>query len=322
MKRRYAIWTALGLFGVASTGLCASNAEVQTSIPAGTNSGAAFQFAAEPDFPSSTLAGLGLRAIKTEAVFVVHTQAKAALAAQVAPVLEAMNRFSREMVGPALRLHGLVLIGNASDLPVALRHSTWVNIDGVTCLVQQTGESSLPMRNDFSNYMIFPLLAHENVDDGIKAECLGGPLTERSASSRWFVEGIADYCAYQASRKYQGDAAVRLLKKHYLEGLGRLSQHTRDIESGESWWPKNSSGNPDDVQYSYAAAHFAVRTLSEKKGTAWIRQTLERIKGEKTGLATTSADFARIASPLTGQDVSALIRHIKVEDVRNFAGSL
>jgi hypothetical protein len=136
------------------------------------------------------------------------------------------------------------------------------------------------------------------------------------------VEGIANYCAYQASRKYQGDAAVRLLKKHYLEGLGRLSQHTLDIESGESWWPKNSSGNPDDVQYSYAAAHFAVRTLSEKKGTAWIRQTLERIKGEKTGLATTSADFARIASPLTGQDVSALIRHIKVEDVRNFAGSL
>jgi hypothetical protein len=291
---------------VASTGLGAGNAEVQTSTPAGTNSGAAFQFAAaEPDIPSSTLAELGLRAIKTEAVFIVHTQAKAALAAQVACVLDPMTRFTRGIVGPALRLHGLVLIGNASDLPADMRGRGWVNIDGVSCLVQRVAEDTLPMLKDPSNYMIFPLLAHENVDIGIKAECLGGRLTSRSASSRWFVEGIADYCAYQAGLKYQGDAAVRLLKKHYLEGLGRITQPTLDIESAGSWWPKNSSGNPDDVQYSYAAAHFAIRTLSEKKGTAWIRQTLERIKVEKTALATTSADFARIASPLTGQDVRA-----------------
>ena len=163
------------------------------------------------------------------------------------------------------------------------------------------------------------MLVHENVDVGIKAECLGGRLTERSASCRWFVEGIADFCAHQTTLTYQR-GALSLLKKHYLDGLARPTRPPLDLESAESWWPKKSSGDPADVQYSYAAANFAVATLS-KRGTTWIRQTLDAIKRENTGLSTTSADFARIATPLTGRDVDELIRHINVEDVKKFAGS-
>jgi hypothetical protein len=323
MKRLYAVLAATGFFSIAWTGIGADSAGVQTSVSTNTTDKVAtFRFAsAETNSPSSTLAELGLEAIKTEAVFVVHTRANAGLAAQVARTTEAMNRVSQEIVGSALRIHGLILIANSSNLPPAMRGQIWVNVDGISCLVQQVNEENLPLQKEFSSYMIFPLLAHENVDVGIKAECLGGRLTARSISSRWFVEGIADYCACQASLKYQSNALSRL-KKNYIEGLDRITKPTLDIESAESWWPKGSSGTPNDVQYSYAAAHFAIRELSKTNGTAWIRQTLERIKRENTGPDTTSADFARIATPLTGRDVSAFIRRIKVKEVREFASSL
>ncbi len=274
-----------------------------------------------PGTPQRSLADSGLYAISDDGVFVAYDKDSGGLARELAGVLKGMNALSGSLVGPAVRVHGLVLVSDLSALPADLRKSQWVGIGGVHCLVQEIKEPSLPLKSTFANYMIFPLLIHESVDMGIKEEIFAGQLTRESVSSRWVVEGIADFCAYMAVRKYQKNAATQM-KKGYLEALDKVAGATIDLASEELWWPKGGTGRPEEVLHAYAAAHYLIGSLSRKKGPQWIRRTLDSLKRQGKGPKTTSKDFCRIAGPLVGEDVEALIHRLKADDVKRFAESL
>lgn len=274
-----------------------------------------------PHAPSHTLGELGLEAIREDGVLVIHSQGNAKLAGEVARVLEMMNRLARSLVGSALRIHGLVLVPDRGLLPSDFQNRQWVNVDGVACLVLEQKETGLPFADELSNYLAFPLLVHENVDLGLKAEVLGGGLTQDSVSSRWWVEGISDFCAYQAARKFQ-KGTVGYMQKTYREGLQKLSQSELDLEDTGTWWPKGGSGKPENVVFAYASAHYAISALSADRGAGWIRRVLVQLKTEGKKGATTSADFCKAAGPLLGRDVAGFIRRIELARVKKFADSL
>lgn len=315
------VWGALVDGGPGRTSAVRSGQSPVDGAAAPERPGGAFVTAAPyAETPSITLEGSGLNALREEAVFVVYTD-MAALAQQVAPILESINRHSADLVAPAFRMHGLVLAAGVEELPEPMREGQWANVDGVPCLVMITGERSLPLRNEFASFMIFALLAHENVDMGIKEECFGGSLTRRSMSCRWVVEGVADHVAYQSARKYHPEALVRF-QKNYLVALDRLSPDLveLDLEEKGLWWPRRGDANPNRVQHAYAAAHLAVAELS-RQNPRWFKDALVLVR-DGSGAATGAAEFARIASPLAGQDVRARVRHVEVQAVRRFADGL
>lgn len=283
--------------------------------------GAFWYEAAQPGVPALKLAEAGLQLIHKPGVLVVHSKKSAPLARQVAGVIERMNRLSQRLVGAAFRVHGLVLVTDRAELPEGLRSAQWVAVGGTAALVMAVKAPSLPLASELEDFMVFPLLVHEGVDMGIKAETLDGRLYPESASSRWFVEGISDFCAYQASLKNQRGAA-RHMKASYLAALDQVRGKSFDLADEELWWPEGSSGRPASELHAYAAAHYAVWKLSQKKGTGWIRQALEQLKKEGRGRRATSSDFCRIAGGLLKTDVEALIRKVSVDEVRRFARAL
>lgn len=277
-----------------------------------------FKFAsAYKNFPDVTSEELGLQVIKKKAALVYYNEEKRQLAGQLADVLDRMEALAGKIVGvPIVRMHGLILAG--SEFPKEkLPKSNWINIGGVPCLVRTQKENSLPLETALSNHMVFPLLIHESIDIGIKEEIFPG-LTMKDLSWRWYVEGIADYCAIQASAKFQ-KGAFGFMKKEYLDGLNKLTVPRLDLTDKKTWWPEGSSGNPKDVTYAYAAADYMIVTLAKQYGEEWIGKTLATIKSEGKG---SSDDFCRIFKSYTGADISNLIKNVEVNEVKKFVESL
>lgn len=279
-----------------------------------------FPLATGESGPSVTSAELGLEKIRTAAALVYHTPDSVPLARQVAAVLEKTHRSVHALLGIPVKVHGVVLYSDPRRLPPRARGAYWLHIDGASCLVRQADGADLASAPDDFHRLLFFMLAHEASDPGIKAALFSDRLTQDSASSRWWIEGLSDYAAAQAARRLDRRALAEV-KKTYREQLDRLAVATLDLESGATWWPKGSRG-PDDIQYSYAAAHYAIAALCAKHGQGWIAQTLARLRREGKGQKTTSADFCRVAGSLTGEDVGALVRTVRLDAVRAFVDSL
>jgi len=275
-----------------------------------------------PHSPVGSSSDMGLNTIVGDYVFLAYSRVHESLAQEIAPVVSAMNQFAVELVGTAYRIHGLVLVENQGDLPLEMHGKNWVGVDGISCLVRQTAEESLPFEDEFLSYMVFPFLIHENVDIGIKAECLGGRLTVESLSCRWFVEGISEFVACEAVKNFPQKNALSLLKKNYLKGLSQAPMISLNIGDQEAWWPQLSAGSPGDVIYSYAAAHYVVWKVSSTAGTSWISQTLKGIESEGAKNKATSADFVRIAAPVVGEDLTLFIRSVDMQEVHRFTNSI
>jgi hypothetical protein len=277
-----------------------------------------FKFAsAYKNFPAATSKELGLQVIERKAALVYYNEEKKQLAGQLADVLDRMHVLAGKIVGvPIVRLHGLILAG--SEFPKEkLPKSNWINIAGVPCLLRSQKENTLPLETALSNHMVFPLLIHESIDIGIKEEVFSG-LYMKDFSWRWYLEGIADYCAIQASAKFQ-KGAFEFMKKEYLDGLNKLTVPRLDLTDKKTWWPEGSGGNPKDVTYAYAAADYMIMTLAKQYGEEWIGKTLAMIKSEGKG---GSDDFCRVFKSYTGADISNLIKNVEVNEVKKFVESL
>lgn len=282
--------------------------------------GQKFQYAVNSQSgPSVSAHDLGLKAIKRKAALVYYSADDKSLAEGAANLQEKMYRRVQKIVGIPIKVHGLILVSNTQELPAGLRHAYWVNVDGVSCLLR-VAKGPLVSQGDEFFKLAFFMLAHESVDMGIKAALLGGRLTQSSASSRWWVEGIADYAATQAALK-DNKRALSMTKRLYIEALEKFKEPNIDLESGKTWWPTRNA-TPENVQYAYTAANYAIATLCAKHGGKWIAETLDRIKREGKGDRNTSADFCRIARAVTGENVSTLIHDISVKKVKKFVESL
>jgi hypothetical protein len=263
---------------------------------------------------------LKLPSIDEDAALVYFSPDRRALAEEAAAVQDKINRHTFKTLGIAIQMHGLVLISDPKDLPETVRDAYWLNVDSVSCLVETTSAAALSENGDEFHFLSFFMPAHESVDPGIKAAIFDGGLTPDSASSRWWVEGLADFAAYQSVRESDPRAIARV-KRQYLAGLSKLTAPVLDIGDSATWWPKGSKG-PGDIQYAYASAHYVVSRISAKHGDAWIGETLRALIKENKRAKTTSADFCRVASKITGEDVAGMVRAVKVDDVRKFAAAL
>jgi hypothetical protein len=262
---------------------------------------------------------LGLGVIKREAALVYYKKSKKQLAKEVASVLNKEHLLVCKIVGAAVRVHGVVLVQDWSEIETKLSKSNWANVDNVPCLIRGVVENSLPFKNDLDSFMLFGLMIHESVDMGIKEELLGE--IGWNASNRWWVEGIADYCAWQACTAYQGKTCERI-KRGYLEGLGKITASHLDLVNEETWWPKGSDGKPESVDYAYACAFYVISMVSERHGDRWIGETLVEIRKEDKKGNTTNSDFCRIAKEKTGEDIEALVRSVEVAVVKTYIEKL
>lgn len=267
------------------------------------------------DFPSAEARTLRLKSIRREAVLVYYAEPKRQLAAEAADVLEKMHKEARRIVGFPISVHGLVLLESLDQLP-ADKRSQWLNVDGVACLVQCFAERSLPLQSDLENHMAFAMLLHESVDMGIKETIFTN--WPAAMNWRWWLEGLADYCAEQACRKHQ-PGAFAFARRGYLEKLSTVSGPVIDLVAEATWFPKGYT-DPGDVNHAYAAAHSMIARLAAQHGEAWIGKALRQYRRELE--KNPDPDFIAIVKALTGEDVGRLVRNVKVDDVRKFATSL
>lgn len=270
-----------------------------------------------PGVPSASAAALGLRRVEGEGVLVFHFATKERLAGEIAATLAAMLQDARGLTGLRLSSFGLVLVGSRSELSPSVGESRWLNVDGVPCLVLPVPEPSLPLRDPLSAHLAFPLMVHEAVDVGLKDELFGGGLTQATVSSRWIIEGVAEYAAYRAVSRHQ-PGSFAWSKGEYLHALRARREPFLDLESVRLWWPF-AGAMPQHVSHAYGAAHFAVAELSRPRGDAWIRRTLDRLR---TGGPFTSEEFRRAAALELGSDPGPFLRAVPTGAVLAFAEAL
>ncbi|MBI5630645.1 MAG: hypothetical protein HY921_07160 [Elusimicrobia bacterium] len=275
------------------------------------------KFAAPMPAPSVSVEELGLEAVYNSPVLIYHDAKTDRLSRQAASVLELMYRKAQGIVGIPLSVYGLVLVSDRKILPPKAREAHWLNVGGVPCLVRAPKEAALPFKDEFDAYLVFPFMVHESVDGGLKSALFKGSLTSATVTSRWWIEGIADYCATQACALFQKGACA-YTRKGYLRALGQLGGAAAvDLESEKTWWPF-SGALPHDVQHAYASANYVISAAAEKSGASWIRQTVERLRAEGAGKAT-SADFCRVAGEVISQDLRSAVRRVDVKAVEQFS---
>lgn len=277
------------------------------------------------DFPSIKQADLGLEKLGGKASLVYCSKGKKRLAGQIQTMLESMHLMARDAAGACVRIHGLIVIGNRSELPAKVRDAHWLNVDRVPCLVQELSEDSLPLQNDFNQYMIFELLLHESVDIGIKEEFgrqgqMGSLMKE---DIRWIVEGLACFCAGKACQQFEQYGAIRFATANELKSLQKVTTPALNLEENATWYPAGYK-DPEDADYAYAAAHYVFARLASKHGEEWIRKTLGLMKSAcvKKNTPAGSAEFCEIAGGLLHEDVRGLVQGVNVGEVKAFTESL
>jgi hypothetical protein len=233
----------------------------------------------------------------------------------MADVLERMHGSARQIAGFPISVHGLILLASREELP-ADKRSQWLNVDGVACLVSVFPEQHLPLKSDLDNHLAFAMLIHESVDMGIKKS-----IFTRSPSAmdwRWWLEGLAEYCASQACREHQ-PAAFRFARQGYLKKLDSFSGPTIDLLAEATWFPEGYQG-PDDAACAYTASHFLIAQMAQRHSTAWIGKALLQYQRELD--ENPNPDFLAIVASLTGEDLHEVVCKVKAEEVRRFAESL
>jgi len=115
-------------------------------------------------------------------------------------------------------------------------------------------EQGLPLKEEVDSHMVFAMLVHESVDVGIKETIFARP--PQNMDWRWWLEGIADYCAHQACRKCQ-PGAFAFARKGYLEKLRFFSSPSIDLLAEMTWFPKGYK-DPGDVNHAYAASQYVI----------------------------------------------------------------
>lgn len=271
-----------------------------------------------PGAPSATAASLGLLRVDGDGCAVFYGGRKEGLARETARVLGEMHRSTRQLLGIPLVGYGVVFVDRRDALPASVRDAHWLNVDGIPSMVRDVPESALPLRDPMSAFLVFPLLIHESVDVGLKNAFFNGRLTEATVSSRWVIEGLADYSAYRAVQRYQ-EASFARPRGSYLTALrAKRGQPAMNLEDSSLWWPFPNA-MPDDVPHAYAAAHYVVARLSLGGGDGWVRRALANLGA---GSEFTSVDFCREATAATGMDARSLVRSVPVADVTEFAEGL
>jgi hypothetical protein len=266
--------------------------------------------------PSIASTDLGLAVSRREDSLIYYASDDAGLAMETRDVLSAMHREAARIIGVPVKVHGIILVTDTRQLPERIRNAYWVNVDGVSCVVQ-IAQGELANQGDSFHKILF-MLIHESVDPGIKAAIFGGRLTQATASSRWWIEGIADYAATQASLRFDR-RALSMTKAAYARSLASINQSSLDLENPKVWWPSEQA-SPETVQYAYAAANYVIAGLS-KASDEWISQTL--LSFESGALpGPTSETFCQRASKHAGNDVRVDVRDVKIDQVRTFAASL
>ena len=207
-----------------------------------------FRFAEPlPDAPSVTSEFLGMKQIKVEGFVVYYAGRKENLAREISDVLSTMHKRAYNIVGVPLAGYGVVLVDSRQELPKVAKNAHWLNVDGIPSIVRAVEENSLPLRDELSAYLLFPFLIHESVDVGLKNAYFAGHLTETTVSSRWIIEGIADYSAHQAVLESQ-KTRFTWTKKSYLAALSKIEPRSSNLnlENAGLWWPFPNA-MPDDV---------------------------------------------------------------------------
>jgi len=276
-------------------------------------------------FPAINSADLGLEKLEGKASLVYCSKGKTRLAGQIQTMLEFMHLMARDVAGACVRVHGLIVVGDRAELPAKVRDAHWLNVDRVPCLVQELTENSLPLKNDFNQYMIFELLLHESVDIGIKEEFgrQGQTGALMKEDIRWIVEGLANYCASKACQQFKQYGAIRFATTDELDSLKKITAPTLNLEETATWFPSGYN-DPGDANYAYAAAHYVFARLASKHGEEWIPKTLAAMKSAcvKKNTPAGSAEFCAIAGGLIHEDVRGLVQKADVNEVKKFMESL
>ncbi len=246
----------------------AAQAEVQSKLPPAEQGST---------WPSFTSAEAGLIRLGQGPAVVFHSPGRAALAAEVAALLEKQLRLLAHVTAQPVRVLPVVVVGAEESLPRSF--GFWVDIDGATCWVLHTSERSLPLREqghfwaDVGRAWLYHETLHECCHHGVCYEL-------RLMPHRWFCEGLSDYLGALAALCYAPDGDTAHASQ-WIEPLRNTmsAMETIDILAPESWWAPDGSRAEHETA-AYAAAQYSMARLVHEHGDAWIARVFSRLAAQ------------------------------------------